>query len=36
MIKESGNRKVIKKSTNPQFVQLYIDRVGSIYLNLNE
>ena len=34
-IKESTNRKVIRKWTNPQFVQLYIDRVRSIYLNLN-
>ena len=36
VIKESGNRKIIKKWSNPQFVQLYIDRVRSIYLNLTE
>ena len=35
-IKESSNRKVIRKWNNPQFVQLYVDRVRSIYLNLNE
>ena len=35
-IKESATRKVIRKWDNPQFVQLYIDRVRSIYLNLND
>lgn len=35
-LKESVNRKIIKKWSNPQFVQLYIDRVRSIYLNLND
>ena len=34
-IKESINRKVIRKWPNPQFVQLYTDRVRSIYLNLD-
>lgn len=35
-IKESSSKKVIRKWSNPQFVQLYIDRVRSVYLNLNE
>jgi len=34
-IKESNTRKIIKKWDNPQFVQIYVDRVRSIYLNLN-
>jgi len=33
-IRESGNRKIIKKWENPYFVQIYIDRLRSIYLNL--
>jgi len=33
-IKESSNRKIIKKWENPYFVQLYIDRLRSIYINL--
>jgi transcription elongation factor S-II len=33
-IKESTNRKIIKKWENPFFVQLYIDRLRSIYSNL--
>jgi len=35
-IKEATNRKVVKKWDNPHFVQIYIDRVRSIYLNLNK
>ena len=33
-IRESGNRKIIKKWENPYFVQIYIDRLRSIYINL--
>jgi transcription elongation factor S-II len=33
-IKEATNRKIIKKWENPYFVQIYIDRIRSIYLNL--
>jgi len=33
-IKESTNRKIIKKWDNPYFAQIYIDRLRSIYLNL--
>jgi transcription elongation factor S-II len=33
-IKESTNRKIIKKWDNPYFTQIYIDRLRSIYLNL--
>ena len=34
-IKEATTRKVVKKWDNPHFVQIYIDRVRSIYFNLN-
>jgi len=34
-LKEATNRKVIKKWDNPYFVQLYKDRLWSIYSNLN-
>jgi transcription elongation factor S-II len=34
-IKESTNRKIIKKWENPYFVQLYIDRVRTILNNLS-
>ena len=34
-LKESNQRKVIKKWDNPHFVQLYVDRCRSIYINLN-
>ena len=34
-IKEANNRKIMKKWDNPYFVQIYTDRVRSIYLNLN-
>jgi transcription elongation factor S-II len=33
-IKEANSRKIIKKWDNPYFVQLYVDRLRSIYLNL--
>ena len=32
---KANNRKVVKKWENPYFVQIYIDRVRSIYMNLN-
>lgn len=33
-LKEAANRKVVKKWDNQYFVQIYIDRLRSIYLNL--
>jgi DNA-directed RNA polymerase subunit M/transcription elongation factor TFIIS len=33
-IKEANNRKIIKKWDNQYFVQLYLDRLRSIYINL--
>ena len=33
-IKEANQRKIIKKWENPHFVQLYVDRLRSIYINL--
>jgi DNA-directed RNA polymerase subunit M/transcription elongation factor TFIIS len=33
-IKEANDRKIIKKWENPYFVQIYIDRLRSIYINL--
>ena len=33
-IKEATSRKIIKKWENPHFVQIYIDRLRSIYNNL--
>ena len=33
-IKEANSRKIIKKWDNPHFVQLYLDRLRSIYINL--
>ena len=33
-IKEASSRKIVKKGENNQFVQLYIDRMRSIYINL--
>lgn len=33
-IKEANNKKIIKKWDNPYFVQLYLDRLKSIYINL--
>lgn len=34
-LKEATNRKIIKKWDNVFFVQIYIDRVRSIYLNIS-
>lgn len=34
-IKEAGIRTVVKKWENPYFVQLYVDRLRSVYLNLS-
>ena len=33
-IKEATSKKIIKKWENPYFVQLYLDRLRSLYLNL--
>jgi transcription elongation factor S-II len=33
-LKEGTSRKIIKKWDNPYFVQLYLDRLRSIYINL--
>jgi DNA-directed RNA polymerase subunit M/transcription elongation factor TFIIS len=33
-IKEANARKIVKKWENPNFTQLYIDRLRSIYINL--
>jgi transcription elongation factor S-II len=33
-IKEASQRKIVKKWDNPLFVQLYTDRLRSIYINL--
>lgn len=33
-LKEATDRKVVKKWDNPYFVQIYIDRLRSIYMNL--
>jgi len=35
-LKEAGNRKIVKKWDNSYFVQIYIDRLRSIYNNLTE
>ena len=35
-LKEATNRRIIKKWDNPYFVQIYVDRLKSIYINLNE
>ncbi len=34
-LKEATSRKVVKKWDNPFFVQIYIDRLRSVYLNLD-
>jgi DNA-directed RNA polymerase subunit M/transcription elongation factor TFIIS len=34
-IKESGQRKIIKKWENPYFVQLYLDRLRTIFTNID-
>ena len=33
-LKEASSKKIIKKWDNPRFVQLYLDRLRSIYINL--
>ena len=33
-LKESTSKKIIKKWENPRFVQIYLDRLRSIYMNL--
>jgi transcription elongation factor S-II len=33
-LKEATNKKVVKKWDNPFFVQIYLDRLRSIYINL--
>jgi len=33
-LKESNSKKIIKKWDNPRFVQIYLDRLRSIYINL--
>lgn len=35
-VKESTNKKVVKKWDNPFFVQIYLDRLRSIYNNLQK
>jgi transcription elongation factor S-II len=34
-IKEAGFRKIVKKWENPPFVHLYVDRLRSLFTNLN-
>jgi len=33
-LKEASSKKIIKKWENPRFVQIYLDRLRSIYINL--
>ncbi len=33
-LKEASNKKIVKKWDNPFFVQIYIDRLRTIYINL--
>lgn len=35
-LKEATNRKVVRKWDNPYFVEIYVDRLRSIYTNLNK
>ena len=35
-LKDAGARTIVKKWDNPSFVQLYLDRLRSIYVNLQE
>jgi len=35
-LKEATSRKVVKKWDNPYFVQIYIDRLRSIFVNIND
>lgn len=33
-LKEASSKKIIKKWENPRFIQIYLDRLRSIYINL--
>jgi transcription elongation factor S-II len=33
-VKEAGIRKIVKKWDNPHFVQIYVDRLRTVYVNL--
>jgi transcription elongation factor S-II len=35
-IKDAGSRNIVKKWDNPFFVQIYLDRLRSIYLNIKQ
>jgi transcription elongation factor S-II len=35
-LNESTNRKVVKKWDNPFFVQIYLDRLKTVYINLDD
>ena len=35
-IKEATTRKIVKKWENSQFVQLYVDRLRSVYMNMKD
>ena len=35
-VKDAGERTIVKKWDNPFFVQLYLDRLRSIYLNIKQ
>jgi transcription elongation factor S-II len=35
-LKEADQRKIVKKWDNKHFVQIYLDRLRSIYINLND
>ena len=35
-LKEADQRKIVKKWDNKHFVQIYLDRLRSIYTNLND
>jgi transcription elongation factor S-II len=35
-IKDAGERNIVKKWDNPFFVQIYIDRLRSIYINIKQ
>lgn len=35
-IKEANSRKVVKKWDNPYYIQIYLDRLRSIYVNLSK
>lgn len=35
-INEAGNKKIVKKWDNSQFVQIYIDRLRSVYMNMKD